>query len=104
MLWKMDRTLSGFHTRTIYSIDWEPSHNYIVTGAGDDSIRIFHWSSLGDTSTRSQCDSIYVQKSAHGGDVNCVRWSPVRDPAGNLLLASAGDDDALRVWNAHIDI
>ena len=34
------------------------------------------------------------RRQAHAGDVNCVRWHP-RD-AG--LLASAGDDGAVRLW------
>ncbi|CAM9192179.1 unnamed protein product, partial [Discosporangium mesarthrocarpum] len=33
-------------------------------------------------------------EGAHSGDVNCVAWSP----AGGGELASAGDDEAVRLW------
>jgi len=33
-------TLDGHHSRTVFSVDWSQTGN-IVTGAGDDSIRIF---------------------------------------------------------------
>ena len=38
--------------------------------------------------------------SAHHSDVNCVRWSPV-DPT---LLASAGDDNTIRLWRFTPDV
>lgn len=33
-------TVSGHHSRTIYSVDWS-NDDYIATGSADDSIRIF---------------------------------------------------------------
>jgi WD40 repeat protein len=38
------------------------------------------------------CD-VAVEK-AHQADVNCVRWNPVRPG----VLASAGDDQVVKVW------
>ena len=33
-------TISGIHTRTIYSVDWS-QNGLIATGSGDDNIRVF---------------------------------------------------------------
>lgn len=33
--------LQGYHTRSIYSIDWCPASNLIATGCGDNHVRVF---------------------------------------------------------------
>jgi WD40 repeat protein len=39
-------------------------------------------------------DAVAVQREAHAGDVNCVRWNRGRPG----LLASCGDDNTARIW------
>lgn len=96
MKWKSTCQLSGFHTRTIFSIDWAPvtknpsTPALLVTGAADNHIRVFQ-EGPGETFELA-CD---VPKS-HAGDVNCVRWNP--DATHHQLLASAGDDSLVRLW------
>jgi WD40 repeat protein len=41
VVWKCVCTISGYHHRPIYSIDWSPCSGLIATGCGDDAIRIF---------------------------------------------------------------
>ena len=40
-----------------------------------------------------------TKRAAHSADVNCVRWSPT-DPC---LLASAGDDNTVKLWRYRPD-
>lgn len=89
-------TLSGFHERTIFSIDWSPHGDFIATGAADDAIRVFRQHSPGTTFNLAA-----VERKAHSSDINCVRWNPAAVPtdgSGSLLLASAGDDAVIRIW------
>lgn len=97
MQWKRAATLSGFHERTIFSIDWSSTGDFIVTGAADDAIRVFHQAPRAPTPS---FDLVAKLDKAHSSDINCVRWSPAApaDNDGALLLASAGDDGLVRVW------
>lgn len=79
------------------------SFDTLATGCGDNSIRIFEVDDaqaageLQDASAAQKVSSfqLVVNKSnAHPSDVNCVRWSPT----DLSLLASAGDDNAIRLW------
>ncbi|RMX62874.1 hypothetical protein KXD40_003313 [Peronospora effusa] len=100
--WKETSTLSDFHERTIFSVDWSKHENVIVTGAGDNAIRVFRGQSTG---TSSSFDLVADQKQAHASDINCVRWSPQlleENGTKTLLLASAGDDALVRIWKFHL--
>jgi WD40 repeat protein len=113
-------TCSGYHNRTIFSIDWAPylpsssdirsnGCGYIATASADNSICIFAVEQAttpgaalengeetatggggGSVSCRLECR----KEQAHPCDVNCVRWHPKE---GNLL-ASAGDDGCIKIW------
>ena len=94
------KTLSGLHTRSVYSIDIMRQDDvlYIVTGGGDDIIHVVAFDPVSEEIT------IEVQHlHAHGQDVNCVRWRPsTKDHDGNNsigVIASAGDDGVVTVWN-----
>ena len=52
-VWKCVTTLSGFHTRCIYDIDWSRTNSLIATACGDDSIRIF-----GETSPDGKAEEL----------------------------------------------
>jgi WD40 repeat protein len=94
MEWKQVTTLSGYHERTIFSVDWSNKDNLLVTGAADDAIRIFKETS-NSSASKPTFELIFQQFNAHASDVNCVRWSP---DANSGLLASAGDDSLIHLW------
>ncbi|GLE00463.1 hypothetical protein PINS_up009220 [Pythium insidiosum] len=95
MEWKQATTLSGYHERTIFSADWSRHGNFIVTGAGDDAIRVFQQSEQSGASF----ELVHQQLKAHTSDVNCVRWCPqLENGSTSMLLASAGDDAVIRMW------
>jgi WD40 repeat protein len=111
--WRVACRLSGYHRTTVYSVDWSWSadNGRIVTGDGENSIKVFTVGSRGlggrggDASSGGGAggggaggdvsleQEVSVAK-AHAGDVNCVRWHP-RQP---FLLASAGDDGLVKLW------
>jgi len=87
-------TVTGYHKRTIFSVDWS-NDDLIATGAADDTIRIFQKSS--GENDQITCTLISSQDHAHDGDINCVRWNP------NFpnILASCGDDFKVKLWEFH---
>ena len=96
--WRIVSKLEGQGNKaTVYSVDWSRESGAIAAGGADDSIRVFcedveqpqGWALDSPTFV---CEA-RVEK-AHEADVNCVRWNPVRP----WLLASAGDDQVVRVW------
>ncbi|XP_078447457.1 transducin/WD40 repeat-like superfamily protein [Wolffia australiana] len=90
--WRHICTLSGFHRRTIFSVDWS-SGGLIASGAGDDAICIFaedKYSAIDGPSYKM----LLKKEKAHEMDVNVVRWSP-KDQS---LLASGGDDGLIKIW------
>eukprot|EP00891_Asterochloris_glomerata_P002749 jgi/Astpho2/2749/e_gw1.00050.142.1_t len=99
---KLLTTVTGLHERTIFSVHWS-SAGPVATGSSDNGLRIFEEvqsvdsdaASLDPSSSQQPCFRMSVHKEqAHDFDVNCVRWHP-KDP---LLLASAGDDNSVKLW------
>lgn len=86
MSWKRVCTLTGYHSRTIFTVDWS-AQGYIATGDASNVISIF------EETAKSTFDVVCQEKMAHNGDVNCVRWNP-----DGTLLASAADDGSVRIW------
>jgi len=90
--WSCVSILKDFHPRPVYSAAWSPFGDVILTACGDDRIRVFrpkdesllHWECI-------------ASDLAHKGDVNCVAWGP-QTSSGQNLLASAGDDGAVVLW------
>jgi len=80
-------TLSGFHKRTIFSVDWS-INDLIVSGCADDAIRIFSQTSPNTFGLTLE------HQSAHEADINSVAWNPVRPN----ILASASDDTTIKIW------
>ncbi len=94
--WRRACTLSGYHERTVYSVDWSRLHGRIATGAADNCIRVFQEvtsRAAGDSSTDT-FELEVLAPGAHRGDVNCVRWCP-REAS---VLVSAGDDGLIKLW------
>lgn len=91
--WKNVCTISGYHNRTIFDVDWSPLTGRLVTGCGDDCIRVFAEEEGSDKNQPSFNLTVTVRK-AHEQDVNSVAWNP----KGENLLASCSDDGTVKLW------
>eukprot|EP01100_Stratorugosa_tubuloviscum_P012611 TRINITY_DN602_c1_g1_i1.p1 TRINITY_DN602_c1_g1~~TRINITY_DN602_c1_g1_i1.p1 ORF type:complete len:328 (-),score=145.27 TRINITY_DN602_c1_g1_i1:18-1001(-) len=92
--WDCISTISGYHRRCIFSVDWSKTNGLIATGAADDSIKIFQEDPRIDLTKPISFSCICSREKAHIGDVNCVAWHP-KEP---LKLASTGDDNEIKIW------
>ena len=84
------------HSRILLSERHYPHAHALRAGCGDNAVRVFAEEPErgGDPGAAPAFRLAAQRRQAHAGDVNCVRWHP-RDAA---LLASAGDDGAVRLW------
>lgn len=92
--WKCVCTVSGQHEGPVYDVTWCPLTGAIATAAGDDCIRIFSISAESDAHAPS-LELLTTVRDAHSEDVNSIAWHPVT--AG--LLASASDDNSVKIWD-----
>ena len=92
--WKCVCTVSGYHDRTIFDVDWSHLDGRIVTACGDDSIRVFRENESSDKNQPSFSMTAVVRK-AHSQDVNSVAWNPKIEG----VLASCSDDGLVKLWN-----
>lgn len=118
--WRAATTLSGYHSRSVYSCDWltalpaatsdggvdDDDHDdnnvgLIATGGGDDAVCVFGLDASRDAEATGQDGTsgeryrqLLRHEGAHRGDVNCVAWNPKRWG----VLATAGDDNTVRIW------
>lgn len=91
--WKCVCTLSGYHKRAIYDIDWCHQTGWLATAGGDDSILIFQEDD--DTDPNAPTFNVmYMAENVHSQDVNSVSWNP-KVPG---LLASGSDDCIVKIW------
>lgn len=92
--WKCVCTLSGYHRRTIYDVDWSvASRNLIATACGDDSIHIFEKDSSTTVENQPIFNLVANKEKAHKQDVNSISWHPTEH-----ILASASDDGTVKLW------
>lgn len=92
-VWKCVCTLSGYHTRTIYDVDWCKKTGLIVSACGDDIIRIFREDSDSDKH-QPTFNLVCSMDNAHTQDVNCSQWNP----SITGVIASASDDGSIKIW------
>uniref|UniRef100_A0A182PFJ5 Probable cytosolic iron-sulfur protein assembly protein Ciao1 n=1 Tax=Anopheles epiroticus TaxID=199890 RepID=A0A182PFJ5_9DIPT len=91
-VWKCVCTLAGYHTRSVYDIDWCKQTGLLVTACGDDMVRIFREGR--DSDPNEPKFELVVAVPAHSRDTNKVAWHPTIP--GVLLTAS--DDSEIKVW------
>ena len=96
--WKCVSTLSGYHERAVYSVDWSHVTGWIASAAGDDSIRVFK-ESISGCSAATNFELAVTKDCAHTQDVNCVAWNPKIEG----LLASCSDDGLVKLWQISED-
>ncbi|KAK1444234.1 hypothetical protein BgAZ_101400 [Babesia gibsoni] len=82
--WQPCHFIQSYHSRAIYSVDM---HSLILTGGGDNMVRIM-------SPEEDGAKSKYSFK-AHSSDVNGVAWKP-NDPS--MVFATVGDDEYIKVW------
>jgi len=92
--WKCVCTLSGFHTRPIYDVDWNKENGLIVSAGGDNNIKVFKEDQSAGNKNEPVFECVASVDRAHYQDVNSVRWCPT-DPT---LIASCSDDMNVKFW------
>ncbi|KAI5121992.1 hypothetical protein M0805_001825 [Coniferiporia weirii] len=103
--WEPVGVLTG-HDRSVYSISWTKGANtgedkdgeskgWLASTGGDGKINVWHMRKPNGEGLQSEL--VTTIRDAHGvSDVNCISWCP-REGYEDLL-ATAGDDCAVRVW------
>jgi len=99
--WSAACSISGYHTRAVFSVQFSPDGRYLASAGGDDSLRIFtqedaEMASAGGPASRSYAQVVANEK-AHTADINCVQWNPTQID-GKWVLATAGDDKKVKIW------
>ncbi|KAK8946392.1 hypothetical protein KSP39_PZI007160 [Platanthera zijinensis] len=84
-------TISGYHDRPIFSVNWS-RNGIIASGAADDAICLFH--EQNNDLVHGPSYRLLLKVKAHDMDVNSVQWNP-KDPN---ILASASDDGSIKLW------
>lgn len=92
--WKCVCTISGYHNRTIFDVDWSHLTGRLVTGGGDDCIHVFK-EVEGSDKNQPSFSLMATARQAHDQDVNSVSWNPKNEN----LLASCSDDGTVKLWN-----
>ncbi|XP_037078542.1 probable cytosolic iron-sulfur protein assembly protein CIAO1 [Pollicipes pollicipes] len=93
--WTCVCTLSGHHPRPVYDLAWCPLTGLLATACGDDGLRVFaEEPAAGGDGDEAAFTLVATVARAHEQDVNAVSWSPTE----RGLLASAGDDGLVRLW------
>lgn len=91
--WSCYSTISGYHSRTIYSVKWSKKNNLIATASADNSIHIFKENESTDPNEPT-LTLLEFKENAHSQECNCVDWNPVHEN----LLASCSDDGTVKIW------
>ncbi|CAL8070021.1 unnamed protein product [Calicophoron daubneyi] len=107
-------TLSGYHTDTVFDLDWSPDGNLLSSCGADNRLYVFALPEAGLQTIAgrpefSEPPTVWSHvPDAHSEDINCVRWKP--DQTGKqsvnsiegghyLELCTAGDDGKISLWS-----
>ena len=88
--WRSAGTFESGHGAACLSVAWSPSGGVVASAGADDSLRF-------SAIRAGSLSPLHHEEGAHDGDANCVAWCPW-SMGGGRLLASCGDDGAVRVW------
>lgn len=90
---------SGFANRSLYAVHWAPaSISLVAVASGDNSLTLL---GLHEDADGLHPRVVFRESDAHHADVNTVCFYPtvLKEASGSsLLLASGGDDGAVRLW------
>ncbi|KZV98621.1 WD40 repeat-like protein [Exidia glandulosa HHB12029] len=95
--WNCVKIIEGAHSRSIYSIAWTTADGtlgWIASAGGDGRVNVW---AVTEVAEGVDVTLIAQRDETHGVcDTNTVRWCP--RPGKQNVLATAGDDCAVRVW------
>lgn len=102
-IWKCVCTISGYHTRCVYDVDWNKKNGLLATAGGDDSIKIFGEVTSEKSEELHKNEPVFELKTqiqdAHTQDVNAIAWNPGTES----MLASVSDDGNVKLWRLERD-
>jgi serine/threonine protein kinase/WD40 repeat protein len=81
------------HTRKVMAVNWSPDGSKVVSGAQDNTVRVWSIPPMNQSTTLSGISLLVYQ--GHIDWVLAVAWSP-----DGSKIASAGRDKTVQVWNA----
>ena len=81
------------HTRKVMAVDWSPNGSKVVSGAQDNTVRVWSIPPMNQSATLDGT-SLLVYRG-HSDWVLAVAWSP-----DGSKIASAGRDQTVQVWDA----
>eukprot|EP00794_Sanderia_malayensis_P015779 gene15779-17372_t len=93
-VWKCVCTLSGYHKRTIYDVNWSDETGLILSAGADDSIKIFKENEENQNKDAPTFDIAVNIPKAHSQDINCVNWNPKE----SSMFLSSSDDCSIKIW------
>lgn len=100
--WAVVLVIEGAHSRPVYSIAWtagpEGTLGWLASAGGDGRVNVWEIKSVEGDAAPIDATLLARRDETHGVcDTNTVRWCP--RPGGENMLATAGDDCAVRVWH-----
>ena len=81
-----------------YGLAWSPHHAGLLAAGGNDGAVLVWDTAASSSSSSSSSAAEPVVRAAHGATVEDVAW----DPHAAHVLASVGDDGALRLWDVRV--
>jgi hypothetical protein len=83
------------HTHFVLSVAWSPDSRYIVSGGADETVRVWHATTLETVQTYSTHFGWFYPSFNPRPYIYVVAWSP-----NGQLIASAGTGTKMHVWKA----
>lgn len=82
------------HSDSVNAIAWSPDGKYLASGSGDNTVKIWDVSRLGNTSQTPNVSGKPVHTFGQPSHVLALAWSP-----DSQYLACGGFDRAIQVWS-----